>query len=60
MRVDYYVFRKTSSCMDFWGALQIFGALHPDFIAPPQPRPYGVEALFRDNQGNWFSLTQHG
>ena len=21
-------------------------------------RPYGIEAVFRDNSGNWFSLTQ--
>ena len=21
-------------------------------------RPYGIEALFRDDSGNWFSLTQ--
>lgn len=30
-----------------------------EFISPPQERPYGVEALFKDNSGNWFSLTQH-
>jgi hypothetical protein len=23
-----------------------------------EDRPYGVEALFRDDSGNWFSLTQ--
>jgi hypothetical protein len=28
------------------------------FVQPPQDRPYGVEALLRDNSGNWFSLTQ--
>ena len=22
-------------------------------------RPYGIEALFRDDSGNWFSLNQH-
>jgi hypothetical protein len=21
-------------------------------------RPYGIEAVFKDNSGNWFSLTQ--
>ncbi|TMF72993.1 MAG: VOC family protein, partial [Chloroflexi bacterium] len=21
-------------------------------------RPYGVEAVFRDDSGNWYSLTQ--
>lgn len=28
------------------------------FIQEPVERPYGVEALFRDDSGNWFSLTQ--
>ncbi len=30
-----------------------------EFLSPPQERPYGVEAIFKDNSGNWFSLTQH-
>ena len=30
-----------------------------EFLSPPQEQPYGVEAIFRDNSGNWFSLTQH-
>jgi predicted enzyme related to lactoylglutathione lyase len=29
------------------------------FLQEPAERPYGVEAVFRDNSGNWFSLTQH-
>ena len=29
-----------------------------DFIQEPTERPYGIEALFRDDSGNWFSLTQ--
>ena len=28
------------------------------FISEPAQRPYGVEAVFKDNSGNWFSLTQ--
>jgi catechol 2,3-dioxygenase-like lactoylglutathione lyase family enzyme len=28
------------------------------FTQEPVTRPYGVEALFRDDSGNWFSLTQ--
>jgi len=28
------------------------------FISEPAERPYGVEAVFRDDSGNWFSLTQ--
>lgn len=29
------------------------------FTQEPQDRPYGVEAVFTDGCGNWFSLTQH-
>ena len=28
------------------------------FISEPAERPYGIEAVFQDNSGNWFSLTQ--
>lgn len=28
------------------------------FVSPPTERPYGIEAVFKDNSGNWFSLTQ--
>jgi catechol 2,3-dioxygenase-like lactoylglutathione lyase family enzyme len=28
------------------------------FTQEPEPRPYGVEALLRDDSGNWFSLVQ--
>jgi catechol 2,3-dioxygenase-like lactoylglutathione lyase family enzyme len=28
------------------------------FLSEPTERPYGVEAVFKDNSGNWFSLTQ--
>ncbi|MFB4316202.1 helix-turn-helix domain-containing protein [Actinomadura sp. 21ATH] len=28
------------------------------FVHPPEKRPYGIEAVFRDDSGNWFSLTQ--
>ncbi len=29
------------------------------FLQEPAERPYGIEAVFRDNSGNWFSLTEH-
>ena len=29
-----------------------------EFVAPPEEKFYGVEAIVRDNSGNWFSLTQ--
>jgi catechol 2,3-dioxygenase-like lactoylglutathione lyase family enzyme len=28
------------------------------FLTEPTERHYGIEATFRDNSGNWFSLTQ--
>jgi catechol 2,3-dioxygenase-like lactoylglutathione lyase family enzyme len=30
-----------------------------EFVSEPAERPYGIEAVFKDNSGNWFSLTQH-
>ncbi len=29
-----------------------------EFLQEPTERPYGVEAIFRDDSGNWFSFTQ--
>jgi catechol 2,3-dioxygenase-like lactoylglutathione lyase family enzyme len=28
------------------------------FLSEPAERPYGIEAVFRDDSGNWFSLTE--
>jgi hypothetical protein len=30
-----------------------------EFTQEPASRPYGAEAIFRDDSGNWFSLTRH-
>lgn len=30
-----------------------------EFTKPPTKEFYGVEALFKDGCGNWFSLTEH-
>lgn len=29
-----------------------------EFMSPPTERFYGIEALLKDNSGNWFSMTQ--
>jgi catechol 2,3-dioxygenase-like lactoylglutathione lyase family enzyme len=29
-----------------------------EFTQPPADRPYGIEAVMRDDSGNWFSFTQ--
>ncbi|QVQ50806.1 VOC family protein [Spiractinospora alimapuensis] len=35
-----------------------YSARGVEFLQEPQERPYGVEAVFRDPSGNWYSLTQ--
>jgi catechol 2,3-dioxygenase-like lactoylglutathione lyase family enzyme len=30
-----------------------------EFQGPPEERFYGIEAIGKDNSGNWFSMTQH-
>jgi hypothetical protein len=30
-----------------------------EFTQEPAERPYGVEAIMRDDLGNWYSFTQH-
>lgn len=30
-----------------------------EFLQTPEQRPYGVEALMRDNSGNWMVLVEH-
>jgi catechol 2,3-dioxygenase-like lactoylglutathione lyase family enzyme len=29
-----------------------------EFLMPPTEQSYAIEAVFKDNSGNWFSLTQ--
>lgn len=29
-----------------------------EFLSEPEEKPYGVEATFKDNSGNWFSLVE--
>ena len=29
-----------------------------EFMGPPEERFYGIEAIGKDNSGNWFSMTQ--
>jgi catechol 2,3-dioxygenase-like lactoylglutathione lyase family enzyme len=29
-----------------------------EFISEPKEKPYGTEAIFKDNSGNWFSMVQ--
>lgn len=45
-------------CDDVRATYEELRAKGVEFIQEPAERPYGVEALFRDDSGNWFSLTQ--
>jgi predicted enzyme related to lactoylglutathione lyase len=45
----------TDDCHRDYEALKAKGVT---FIQDPIDRPYGIEALLRDDSGNWFSLTQ--
>jgi catechol 2,3-dioxygenase-like lactoylglutathione lyase family enzyme len=45
----------TTDCRADHAALVARGA---DFSQPPEERPYGIEAILRDDSGNWFSFTQ--
>lgn len=47
---------ETEDCQKTYEQLSSKGV---EFLQTPQDRPYGVEAVFKDGCGNWFSLTQH-
>lgn len=46
---------NTNDCRATYEEMKAKGV---QFQAEPAERPYGIEAVFRDNSGNWFSLTQ--
>jgi hypothetical protein len=46
----------TSDCKGDHSALAGRGV---EFTQEPADRPYGVEAIMRDDSGNWYSFTQH-
>ena len=46
---------QTADCQKTYEELQARGV---EFTSPPTERFYGIEALFKDNSGNWFSLSQ--
>jgi catechol 2,3-dioxygenase-like lactoylglutathione lyase family enzyme len=49
---------STTDCRGDYEALLARGV---EFTQAPAERPYGIEAVLRDNSGNWFSFTQrHG
>jgi catechol 2,3-dioxygenase-like lactoylglutathione lyase family enzyme len=46
---------ETADCKKTYEELKSRGV---EFKQEPSERPYGVEAVFRDDSGNWFSLTE--
>lgn len=43
---------------DCRGDYETFRARGVEFLQEPKERPYGIEAIFRDDNGNWYSLTE--
>ncbi|MEV6135150.1 VOC family protein [Nocardia sp. NPDC051990] len=46
---------KTDNCQKTFEELTAKGV---EFIQPPAERPYGTEAIIRDNSGNWLVLVE--
>ncbi|MFG2960271.1 VOC family protein [Streptomyces sp. NPDC048291] len=46
---------RTDDCR---GDYETFSARGVEFVQEPKERPYGIEAIFRDDNGNWYSLTE--
>ncbi|TDD31812.1 VOC family protein [Actinomadura sp. KC06] len=43
---------------DCQGDYERLSAQGVEFVHAPEKRPYGIEAVFRDDSGCWYSLTQ--
>ncbi|WP_446225487.1 VOC family protein [Nocardia sp. IBHARD005] len=46
---------RTADCQKSYEELTAKGV---EFIQPPSERPYGTEAIIRDNSGNWLVLVE--
>lgn len=46
---------RVDDCRKTYDELRAKGV---EFIQPPEDRPYGVEAVARDNSGNWMVLVE--
>ena len=46
---------NTNNCRATYAELKAKGVA---FMSEPKEQLYGIEALFKDNSGNWFSLTE--
>jgi catechol 2,3-dioxygenase-like lactoylglutathione lyase family enzyme len=46
---------ETSDCRSTYEELKARGV---EFMSPPEEKFYGIEAIGKDNSGNWFSMSQ--
>jgi catechol 2,3-dioxygenase-like lactoylglutathione lyase family enzyme len=46
---------ETADIQKAYGELKAKGVT---FMSEPEERPYGIEALLRDDSGNWFSMVE--
>lgn len=46
---------QTNDCRATYEELKAKGV---EFLSEPKEKFYGIEAVMKDNSGNWFSLTQ--
>jgi catechol 2,3-dioxygenase-like lactoylglutathione lyase family enzyme len=46
---------QTADCRKTYEELKARGV---EFIQPPTERFYGIEALMKDDSGNWYSMTE--
>jgi catechol 2,3-dioxygenase-like lactoylglutathione lyase family enzyme len=46
---------ETDDCKKTYEELKAKGV---EFVSPPAEQFYGIEAVFKDGCGNWFSMTQ--
>lgn len=45
-------------CINIFATYEELKAKGVEFIKKPTEEFYGIEAMFKDDSGNWFSLTQ--
>jgi hypothetical protein len=43
------------NCQATYEALRAKGV---EFAGPPKEQPYGIEAMVKDDSGNWYSMVQ--
>jgi catechol 2,3-dioxygenase-like lactoylglutathione lyase family enzyme len=46
---------QTSDCRKTYEELKAKGV---EFSSPPKEQFYGIEAIMKDNSGNWYSMTE--